>query len=107
MTEHHDDQPTPERRAQLGRDVNRDLATARRFIATMYARDHEGIAAITREIVTSGRGTNVLNAMAVQAIEFAAQLVPNEDQLQQELDRIAMEQLDAADAVDRFGCDDE
>jgi hypothetical protein len=100
-----DDQPTPEQLAQFGRDVSRDLATARRFLAAMHARDHQGIAAITRMIVESGRGTNVLNAMCMQAIDFAALVIPDDDRRQDELDRLAMEQLDAAEELDRLGDD--
>jgi hypothetical protein len=101
-----DDEPTPAQRARFAVNVNRDLATARRFLAAMYARDHQGIAAITNEIVYSGRGTEVLNAMAVQAIEFAAQLVPDDDKLQVELDRLALQQIDAANEIERLGRDD-
>jgi hypothetical protein len=98
--------PTPEQRAEFARDVSRDLATARRFLAAMHARDHQGIAALTLQIVNSGRGTNVLNAMAMQAVDFAALVEPDEDRRQAELDRLAMEQLDHAEELERLGDDD-
>ena len=48
----------------------------------------------------------VTSALAIQALDFAAQIVSDPEQLQRQLDRLALMQLDAADEVERLSRDE-
>jgi hypothetical protein len=106
MTDQPDDQPTPQERAAFALAVNEDLAVARRLLAALHAGDHQGVNAVTVEYVRSGRGVQVTQALALQALDWAEQLEPDPAARQQELDRLAMQQMDAAEALAGLRRDD-
>lgn len=70
-----------------------------RLMAAMHARDPDGVHAIAVEIIESDRGMEITFALALQALNWAKQLVPDEDQLGHQLDALAMHNLDAAQVL--------
>jgi hypothetical protein len=90
-----DEQPTPDERHAWAINANLDLAVALRLLSAMEAGDLAGVAGITVEVVNSGRGTEVLHALTIQALEFGRGLLG--DRLGAYLDAKAMEQIDVAD----------
>jgi hypothetical protein len=100
MTQNHE--PTPEDYARFYRDLAADLAMARRLICSLHAKDSQAVQAIIDQVIDSGRGSETLFATALAALELAAQIVPEPERLQRELDELAMRSLDRADDLARL-----
>ena len=96
------DHPTPEELGAFYVGVSEDLAVAVRLMSAMHARDREGVHAITSEIVESRRGMDVTFALALQALNWAHQLVPDEDEMGRQLDALALHNLDAAEVLGKM-----
>jgi hypothetical protein len=115
MTTNDDDAPTPEERARELARVDGDLAAARRLAAAYVATDHAAMNAVMVEVHRSGRGSKVLMAMCIVAVDFAHaldDLGALEGGIQEWLDQAAMVQLDnaalAAKTVrEQYGDDDD
>jgi hypothetical protein len=96
----NDEPPTPEQHARFYLGVVDDLAVAVRLMSAMHAKDPHAVHAITCEIIESRREMDVAFALALQALNWARQLLGGDDDaMQRQLDALAMHNLDAAQVL--------
>ncbi|WP_100515176.1 hypothetical protein [Mycobacteroides abscessus] len=69
-----DDPGVPEQHRAALAAMSGDFATARRLTAALAGADYPAIDALVREIVDSGRGTEVLLAVATEHVRLAGEV---------------------------------
>ncbi|SHP85312.1 Uncharacterised protein [Mycobacteroides abscessus subsp. abscessus] len=69
-----DDPGVPEQHRAALVGMSQDFATARRLTAALAGADYPAIDAIVHEIVASGRGTEVLLAVAAEHVRLAGEV---------------------------------